>query len=120
MPQYDLSSADAIAAAAELAHVYAGRAPSQGGYNAAWLHGYANALADAARQLAPQQKLMDAIIGYLGERHDSAELYAVLHDTLAMSDQEIRSLGFDLPQCRERRAEPNASKTKRRKPSHER
>lgn len=118
MPQYDLSSADAIAAAAELAHVYAGRAPSQGGYNAAWLHGYASALSDCAEQLEPRQKLMDAIIGYMGERHDSAELYAVLHDALAMSDQEIRSLGFDLPQCAE--PKPQTHKTKRRKPSHER
>ena len=62
---------------------------------------YADALAHAAEALEPQRELMEAIIGYMGERYDSAELYGILHDTLEMSDQEIRSLGFDLPQCRE-------------------
>ncbi len=109
MPNYDLSSIGALTVASELAHIRANREPSQDGYNAAWLHGYASALADAAKQLEPQQELIDAITGYMGQQHDSAELYAVLHDTLAMSDGEIMSLGFDLPQCRmeeTRRGEP--------------
>ena len=62
---------------------------------------YADALAHAAEALEPQRELMESIIGYMGEQYDSAELYGILHDTLEMSDQEIRSLGFDLPQCRE-------------------
>ena len=101
MPNYDLSSIGAVAASAELARVRANRELDQDSYNAAWLHGYASALANVADALEPQQELMETIIGYMGEQHDSAELYDILHDTLAMSDQEIRALGFDLPQCRE-------------------
>ena len=120
MPNYDLSSIGAVSAAAELAHIRASQEPSQDSYNAAWLYGYAAALTDAAKQLEPQQELIDAIMGYMGEQHDSAELYAVLHGTLSMSDQEIQALGFDLPQCQEQDVEPSAPKTKRRKSSHER
>ncbi len=105
MPDYDLSSIGALAAAAELAHTRAAQEPFQDSYNAAWLHGYASALADAARQLESQQGLIDAITGYMIQQHNSAELYTVLHDTLAMSDEEILSLGFDLPQCAEPRPE---------------
>ena len=55
--EYDLSSIGAIAASAELARARANQEPSQGSYNAGWLHGYADALADAAKQLEPQQQL---------------------------------------------------------------
>ncbi len=120
MPDYDLSSIGALTAASELAHTRADQEPSQDSYNAAWLHGYASALADAAKQLEPQQELIDAITGYMGQQHDSAELYAVLHDTLAMSDQEILSLGFDLPQCAEPKPGTHNQKAQRREPSHER
>ncbi len=105
MPDYDLSSISAVSAAAELAHIRANQEPFQDSYNAAWLHGYAAALTDAARQLESQQELIDAITGYMIQQHDSAELDDVLHDTLAMSDEEILSLGFDLPQCAEPRPE---------------
>ena len=57
MPQYDLSNIDAISAAAEQARARAGQEPNQDGYNAAWLHGYAQALADAAEQMETQQTL---------------------------------------------------------------
>lgn len=120
MPDYDLSSIGALTAASELAHTRADQEPSQDSYNAAWLHGYADALADAARQLEPQQELIDALIGYMGQQHDSAELYTVLHDTLTMSDEEILSLGFDLPQCAEPKPEIHDYKTQRRNPSHAR
>jgi len=101
MPDHNLSSIAAVSASAELAHIRANQEPNQDSYNAAWLHGYADALTKAAESLEPQRELMEAIIGYMGERYDSAELYGILHDTLEMSDQEIRSLGFDLPQCME-------------------
>lgn len=101
MPAYDLSSIGAVSASAELACLRASREPNQDSYNAAWLHGYADALANVADALEPQQELMDAIIGYMGEQHDNAELYDILHEALAMSDKDILSLGFDLPQCRE-------------------
>lgn len=120
MPNYDLSSIGAVSAAAELAHIRADQESSQNSYNAAWLHGYADALADAAKQLEPQQELIDAIIGYMGEQHDSSELHSILCDALGMSDEEIQSLGFDLPQCQEQDIEPSVPKTKRRKSSHER
>lgn len=101
MPDYDLSSIGAVSAAAGLARTRADQEPSQDSYNAGWLHGYADALADAAKQLEPQQGLIDAIIGYMGEHNDSAELYAILHDDLGLSHEDILSLGFDLPQCQE-------------------
>jgi len=100
MPNYDLSSIGALTVASELAHIRANREPSQDSYNAAWLHGYASALTDAARQLESRQKLIDAITGYMSRQYDSAELYTVLHGTLGMSEGDIMSLGFDLPQCR--------------------
>jgi len=57
MPNYNLSSIGALTAASELAHIRADQEPSQDSYNAAWLHGYASALADAAKQLEqPAQK----------------------------------------------------------------
>lgn len=118
MPQYDLSTIEAVSAAAGLARVRANQEPSQDSYNAAWLHGYASALADCAEQLEPQQEFLDAIIGYLGEQHDSAELYEILHDHLELPNERISALGFDLPQCAEPKHQPH--KSKRRKPSHER
>ena len=118
MPKYNLSSMDAISASAAQARVRAGQEPSQNSYNAAWLHGYASALADCAEQLEPQQEFLDAVIGYLGEQHDSAELYEILHDRFDLSNEKIRALGFDLPQCAEPRPQPH--KIQRRKPSHER
>ena len=51
MPQYDLSGISAISAAAEQARARASQEPNQDSYNAAWLHGYADALEDTARQL---------------------------------------------------------------------
>lgn len=55
MAQYDLSSSAAIAAAAEEAKTRANMEPNQDGYNAAWLHGYASALADVSRQLGKEE-----------------------------------------------------------------
>lgn len=55
--KYDLSNIGAISSAAEQACARAGQEPNQGSYNAAWLHGYAQALADAAEQLERQQQL---------------------------------------------------------------
>lgn len=49
--KYDLSSPEAISASAKLARARVDQEPSQDSYNAAWLHGYADALAGAARQL---------------------------------------------------------------------
>lgn len=120
MPAYDLSSIGTVAASAELARVRANREPDQGSYNAAWLHGYASALANVADALEPQQELMEAIIGYMGEQHDSAELYDILHEALAMSDQDILSLGFDLPQCREQLQHEKSEQKKKRGNHHER
>ena len=114
MPNYDLSSPGAISAAAELARVRANQELDQDSYNAAWLHGYASALANVADALEARQELVDAIIGFMGEQYPSAELYGILHDTLAMSNQDILSLGFDLPQCREQlRYETSEQKKKR-------
>ena len=120
MPDYNLSSIAAVSASAELAHIRANQEPNQDSYNAAWLHGYADALANVADALEPQQELMDAIIGYLGEQHDSAELYDILHEALAMSDKDILSLGFDLPQCREQIQHETSEQKKKRGNHYER
>lgn len=109
--KYDLSSIGAVSAAAELARARAEMEPSQGSYNAGWLHGYADALTNTAKQLEPQQRLIDTIIGYMGEQHDSAQLYAILHERLGLSDREISTLGFDLPQCRKYRPKTIKGKT---------
>lgn len=118
MPNYDLSGMEAISASASQARIRASLEPSQDSYNAAWLHGYASALADCAEQLEPQQEFLDAILSYLGEQHDSAELYEILHDRLDLPNERIRALGFDLPQCAE--PAPQPYKKQRRNQSHER
>lgn len=120
MPNYDLSSPGTISAAAELARVRANREPNQDSYNAAWLHGYASALANVVDALEPRQELIESIIGYMGEQHDSAELYDILHEALAMSDQDILSLGFDLPQCREQIQQEKSDQKKKRGNCYER
>lgn len=51
----------------------------------------------------------------MGEQYDSAELYDILHNALAMSDKDILSLGFDLPQCHEYDAEISQKRPKGRK-----
>ncbi|MFR3663689.1 hypothetical protein [Flintibacter sp.] len=58
---------------------------------------------------------MDSIIGCMGEQYDSAELYDILHNALAMSDEDILSLGFDLPQCHEYDTEISTKRPKGRK-----
>ena len=59
--KYDLSSISAISAAAEQARARAGQEQNQSSYNAAWLHGYAQALADAAEQLEQHWQLIAGI-----------------------------------------------------------
>ncbi len=115
MTNYDLTSIGAVSASAKLAHIRANQEPDQSSYNAAWLHGYADALTNVADALEHQQELMDSIIGCMGEQYDSAELYDILHNALAMSDKDILSLGFDLPQCHEYDAEISQKRPKGRK-----
>ena len=115
MTNYDLTSIGAVSASAKLAHIRANQELEQSSYNAAWLHGYADALTNVADALEHQQELMDSIIGCMGEQYDSAELYVILHNALAMSDEDILSLGFDLPQCHEYDAEISRKRPKGRK-----
>jgi len=115
MPDYNLSSISAVSASAELAHIRANQEPNQDSYNAAWLHGYADALTKAAESLGTPAGTDGGHHRLYGERYDSAELYSILHDTLEMSDQEIRSLGFDLPQCKEPLQAHQGTKSAKRK-----
>ena len=101
MPKYDLSTYGAILSASDLASTHAGNDPNQNGYNAAWLHGYARALTEVAQQLRHQQTLIDTVLNYLGDHHDSSELYQMLHEDMEMTNDDISFLGFDLPQCYE-------------------
>ena len=61
MDQYNLSNISAVNEASGQVRVRANQEPNQSSYNAGWLHGYANALSDAAQGLTPQWNLMDAI-----------------------------------------------------------
>lgn len=45
-----------------------------------------------------RQWYLDVIMGYLGEHHDSSELYEIFHDDLGMTREEIEDLGIDLSQ----------------------
>lgn len=96
MSNYDLTSPRLIAEAARIAREHAGNEPNQNGYNAAWLHGYASALADTAKQLEPLWKLVNRILDYLSEHNDDSQLYQMLHQDLEMSPEEVASLGFCL------------------------
>lgn len=97
MNQYNLSNISAVNKAARQVRVCASQEYDQSSYNAGWLHGYANALADAAEGLAPQWNLMDAIVDYMRKQCDGAELDFILRENLGMTDEEILALGFDLP-----------------------
>lgn len=94
MTNYDLTSIGAVSASAKLAHIRVNQELDQSSYNAAWLHGYADALTNVADALEHQQELMDSIIGCMGEQYDSAELYDILHNALAMSRQGYPVFGF--------------------------
>ena len=53
MSVYKLTTPRQIRDAAEIAHKKAGSESDQSSYNAAWLHGYAAALGDVAKQIYP-------------------------------------------------------------------
>ena len=57
MTNYDLTSIGAVSASAKLAHIRANQELDQSSYNAAWLHGYADALTNVADALEHQQEL---------------------------------------------------------------
>jgi len=97
MGKYDLSTPLAIQSAAKAANIQAKNEPRQSSYNAAWLHGYASALQDAAGQLEPFQRLVNEVLNYLGEHHDQSQLYDMFHGDIGMTDEEIEFLGFELP-----------------------
>lgn len=48
-----------------------------------------------------EQQLINELLNYFGEHHDSSELYQILHEELGMTHEDIALLGFDLPQCDE-------------------
>jgi len=113
-PAYDLSCGEAIAASAKLARIRAGQEPDQSSYNAAWLHGYADALSHATDVLESQQEFISALVDHLKEQHDQTELYDILHDTLGLADKDILALGIDLPQHKAYTPEVSAGRKKRR------
>lgn len=101
MKKYDLSSPLAITAAVEPAKMNAQNEPDQESYNAAWLYGYASALQETSEQLKPLQKLIDAVLQYIGEHNDSSQLYKMFHEEIGLSNEEIEFLGFDLAPIRD-------------------
>jgi len=101
MPKYDLSSYKAISEAASAASEYASNEYDQNSYNTAWLHGYARALNDVKEQLQAREKLVNLVLDYLNDHHDSSELYEMLHNGMELSHEEISDLGFELPACEE-------------------
>lgn len=45
---------------------------------------------------AQEQDLIDRLIGWVGSRYDSRELYNIMHGELGMSQEDTERLGFDL------------------------
>lgn len=59
MSKYKLTTPAEIRQAADLAGIAADNEPGQCSYNAAWLHGYAQALQDCADQLQTEAFVLD-------------------------------------------------------------
>ena len=55
----------------------------------------------AEPELNREQRLVNELLNYFAEHHDSSELYRILHGDLEMSHEDIELLGFDLSQCYE-------------------
>lgn len=105
MSNYDLSSPLAIAAAAREIEAERWKLREEGfqtGEDAtsrtAYLYAYQQALEDCAKQLEEYRNLVDIVLNYLGDHHDSSELYKMFHEDMELSNEEIEFLGFDLPQ----------------------
>lgn len=69
--------------------------PNQSGYNAAWLHGYADALRDVSNQQKRTWQIVNDILGYLSDLWDDEKLYDVLHNSVGISNEELDMLGFE-------------------------
>lgn len=74
-------------------------------FNAVYYLSYCKNLATEPEETAAerQDRLINDIMNYLGEHHDSSELYRMFHCDLGMTHEEIESLGFDLSNCYEER-----------------
>lgn len=73
-------------------------------FDAVYLPGYCKNLSIEPKETKAerQERLINEVLGYLGEHHDSSELYEIFHGELGMTRTEVKSLGFDLPQYYEK------------------
>lgn len=84
--QYDLRTPESIAEAAIIANQKAGQEPNQGSYNAAWLHGHADALREVSQQLkAPTY--VEIII-----RREYAAIVRALEEAEKLYEEDKRSV----------------------------
>lgn len=86
MPKYDLSTHRAITEAAVAARKNAGEEPNQNSYNAAYLHGYADALREVSQQLVPPPEVVAVI------RKTYADIVTALNEAEALHKKWPRSV----------------------------
>lgn len=79
MNVHDLSTLEGIAAEADRYEEKASRYPDQKSYNAAWLHGYAEALKTVAKQFKPIESVAVLVCTY--ENHHGHTLDISMHPT---------------------------------------
>lgn len=84
--KYDLRTPEGIADAAVMANQKAKSEPSQGSYNAAWLHGYADALREVSQQLK-----VPAYVEIL-VRREYADIVKALEEAEQLHEEDKRSV----------------------------
>ena len=85
MPRYDLTTLDSIAASAKTAKNHADRQPNQGSYNAAWMHGYAEALKNVSQQLSFDKSKQNPTLEPIQDSKHMVTLWARVGMTLHVS-----------------------------------
>lgn len=109
MAKYDLSTVSAIQDSASLARKRASEEPNQGGYNAAWLHGYADGLNDVGKQLLPPPEVVATIrkhyCAVVAALDDAEKIYALnrrsvksreIFQFIAAQEQILSNLAHEL------------------------
>lgn len=86
MPKYNLSTVPDIQQSALDARNHANQEPNQSGYNAAWLHGYADALKEVGEQLTPPPTVVAQL------RKTYANVVAALNEAEAKYNKNRKSI----------------------------
>ena len=92
MPRYDLTTPDSIAASAKTAKNHADRQPNQGSYNAAWMHGYAEALKNVSQQLSFDKSKQNPTLEPIQDSKHMVKLWARVGISLYVSQDTYEQL----------------------------